>query len=60
MELEMYQLWSLSDEYCQEGTILIRRIWTRYFTSKFYQRFSRKIARPVRRYSSNGGRELVM
>ncbi|KAF5801884.1 putative neprosin [Helianthus annuus] len=57
-ESEMYQLWSLSGEYCPEGTIPIRRTTEQdILRASSIKRFGRKIARPVRRDSSNGGHE---
>ncbi|KAJ0666576.1 putative neprosin [Helianthus annuus] len=58
MELENYQLWSLSGEYCPEGTIPIRRTTEQdILRANSIKRFGRKIARPVRRDSSSGGHE---
>ncbi|KAI3501787.1 hypothetical protein L1887_29811 [Cichorium endivia] len=58
MESENYQLWSLSGEYCPEGTIPIRRTTERdILRANSIQRFGRKIPKPVRRDSSSGGHE---
>ncbi|KAK9076180.1 hypothetical protein SSX86_004513 [Deinandra increscens subsp. villosa] len=57
-EPENYQLWSLSGEYCPEGTIPIRRTTEQdVLRASSIKRFGRKIAKPVRRDSSNGGHE---
>lgn len=57
-ESENYQLWSLSGESCPEGTIPIRRTTERdILRANSIQRFGRKIPKPVRRDSSNGGHE---
>ncbi|KAK1408694.1 hypothetical protein QVD17_40685 [Tagetes erecta] len=58
MESENYQLWSLSGEYCPEGTIPIRRTTEQdVLRASSVQRFGRKIVKPVRRDASNGGHE---
>lgn len=58
MESENYQLWSLSGESCPEGTIPIRRTTEQdVLRANSLQRFGRKIPKPIRRDSSNGGHE---
>ncbi|KAI3728331.1 hypothetical protein L6452_16965 [Arctium lappa] len=58
MESENYQLWSLSGESCPEGTIPIRRTTEQdILRANSLQRFGRKIRKPIRRDSSNGGHE---
>ncbi|KAD5317211.1 hypothetical protein E3N88_17157 [Mikania micrantha] len=58
MEPENYQLWSFSGEYCPEGTIPVRRTTEEdILRASSIKRFGRKLARTVRRDSSNGGHE---
>ncbi|PWA98029.1 hypothetical protein CTI12_AA023510 [Artemisia annua] len=58
MHSEHYQLWSLSGESCPEGTIPVRRTTEQdVLRASNIKRFGRKIAKPVRRDSSNGGHE---
>ncbi|XP_076943703.1 protein neprosin-like [Bidens hawaiensis] len=58
MDSENYQLWSLSGEYCPEGTIPIRRTTEQdILRANSIKRFGRKIVKSVRRDSSNGGHE---
>nr|XP_043607592.1 uncharacterized protein LOC122579476 [Erigeron canadensis] len=59
MESENYQLWSLSGEYCPEGTIPIRRTTEEdVLRANSIKRFGRKNIRPVRRdFSNNDGHE---
>ncbi|XP_076889565.1 protein neprosin-like [Bidens hawaiensis] len=58
IESENYQLWSISGEYCPEGTIPIRRTTEQdILRANSIKRFGRKIVKSVRRDSSNGGHE---
>ncbi|CAI9756298.1 unnamed protein product [Fraxinus pennsylvanica] len=58
MSKENVQLWSLSGEFCPEGTIPIRRTTEQDFLrASSLRRFGRKIRRPIRRDSSSYGHE---
>ncbi|KAL2455208.1 Protein of Unknown Function (DUF239) [Abeliophyllum distichum] len=58
MSEENVQLWSITGEFCPEGTIPIRRTTEQDFLrASSIRRFGRKIRRPIRRDSSSNGHE---
>ncbi|KAL2547025.1 hypothetical protein Fot_16258 [Forsythia ovata] len=58
MSKENVQLWSITGEFCPEGTIPIRRTTEQDFLrASSIRRFGRKIRRPIRRDSSSNGHE---
>ncbi|KAL8550526.1 hypothetical protein ACS0TY_009088 [Phlomoides rotata] len=55
---ENFQVWSMSDEFCPEGTVPIRRTSEQDFLrASSVRRFGRKIRRPIRRDTSSNGHE---
>ncbi|KAI3452695.1 hypothetical protein Pfo_009359 [Paulownia fortunei] len=55
---ENSQLWSMSDEFCPQGTVPIRRTTEQdVLRASSIRRFGRKIRRPIRRDSSSNGHE---
>ncbi|GFP97485.1 hypothetical protein PHJA_001892600 [Phtheirospermum japonicum] len=55
---ENFQLWSMSDEFCPENTIPIRRTTEQdVLRAKIVQRFGRKIRKVIRRDSTSNGHE---
>ncbi|KAL2522618.1 hypothetical protein Fot_26541 [Forsythia ovata] len=61
MSEENVQLWSITGEFCPEGTIPIRRITEQDFLrASSIRRFGRKIRRPIRRDSSSNGHEPLI
>ncbi|KAK6116535.1 hypothetical protein DH2020_049740 [Rehmannia glutinosa] len=55
---EKFQVWSMSDEFCPEGTVPIRRTSEEdVLRASSVRRFGRKIRRPIRRDSSSNGHE---
>ncbi|KAL8157060.1 protein neprosin-like [Apium graveolens] len=58
MASENYQLWSVSGEFCPEGTVPIRRTTEQdVLRASSVRRFGRKFQRPVRRDTSSSGHE---
>ncbi|WOH16562.1 hypothetical protein DCAR_0936118 [Daucus carota subsp. sativus] len=58
MPSENYQLWSVSGEFCPEGTVPIRRTTEQdVLRASSVRRFGRKFQRPVRRDTSSSGHE---
>ncbi|KAL3644504.1 hypothetical protein CASFOL_009684 [Castilleja foliolosa] len=58
---ENYQLWSMSNEFCPENTIPIRRTSEQdVLRAKFVQKFGRKIRKVIRRDSSSNGHESLL
>ena len=59
MPSENYQLWSVSGEFCPEGTVPIRRTTEQdVLRASSVRRFGRKFQRPVRRDTSSSGHEV--
>ncbi|XP_038891415.1 uncharacterized protein LOC120080834 isoform X2 [Benincasa hispida] len=57
-ESETFQLWSMSGEFCPEGTVPIRRTTEKdMLRASSVQRFGRKVRRRIRRDSSSNGHE---
>ncbi|KAI3467563.1 hypothetical protein Pfo_024226 [Paulownia fortunei] len=55
---ENFQVWSMSNGFCPEGTIPIRRTTEKdVLRASSVRRFGKKITRPVRRDSSSNGHE---
>ncbi|KAL0408585.1 UNVERIFIED_CONTAM: hypothetical protein Sradi_1792900 [Sesamum radiatum] len=56
---ENFQAWSMSGEFCPEGTIPMRRTSEEdILRASSVRRFGRKIRRPIRRDSSSNGHEV--
>nr|XP_017233638.1 PREDICTED: uncharacterized protein LOC108207717 [Daucus carota subsp. sativus] len=58
MSSENYQLWSVSGEFCPEGTVPFRRTTEKdVLRASSVRRFGRKFQRPVRKDTSSSGHE---
>ncbi|XP_063944088.1 protein neprosin [Daucus carota subsp. sativus] len=59
MSSENYQLWSVSGEFCPEGTVPFRRTTEKdVLRASSVRRFGRKFQRPVRKDTSSSGHEV--